>query len=144
MNLPFELNYYLKNGVVRKITPDISRANFLFEESQKSFEGLKIRVEKIGIDEFSANSIIKDIHDIILQILRSKMLFAGLSASGNYAHEAEVSYMNFLGFNQSQISFVNTLRKSRNGINYYGKMFEKGYANDCYKFLKMNSKRFGL
>ena len=63
------------------------------------------------------------------------MLKEGLIASGNYAHEAEVSYMNELKFTDYEISFVNVLRSSRNGINYYGKIFEEDYAKECYNFL---------
>ncbi len=144
MKLPFEFNYYLEKGIVRKIKPDVSRANFLYNESKKSFKGLKIRVEKLGIDEFSANSIIKDIYDIIMQMVRSKMLIHGLVASGNYAHESEVAYLRELKFTDLEISFVNILRASRNGINYYGRMFDKNYAMDCYNFLELTSNHLGL
>ncbi len=118
---PTRFQLLSKKGITRKITPDISRANFLSKESKKSLRGLKNRVEKLGIDEFSANSIIKDIHDIIIQTIRSKILMQGFSSSGNYAHEAEVAFMKKLGFSEYKISFVNNLRSSRNGINYYEK-----------------------
>jgi len=138
----FEFEYYLKKGIVKKRRPEKSRAEFLIEESKKSLIGLKLRVEKMGIDKFNANSIIKDIHDIIVQSLRAKMLLAGFYASGNYAHEAEVAYMKKLEFNDFEISFVNVLRASRNGINYYGKSFEEKYAKECYAFLIKNYKKF--
>jgi len=134
--------YYIKKGIIKKRKPDKSRAEFLIEESKKSFKGLKIRVGKLGIDQYSANSIIKDVHDIIIQSLRAKMLLEGLYASGNYAHEAEVAYMKELKFNEFDVSFVNTLRASRNGINYYGKIFEEKYAEECYKFLIKNRNKF--
>lgn len=132
---PFDFNYYLEQGVVRKQSPNIPRAEFLTTETSKAFIGLKTRIEKLGIDEFSANSIIKDIHDIIVQKIRAKMLLEGFNASGNFAHEAEVAYMAVLKFSDYEISFVNELRKARNGITYYGKMFSEKYAEDCYKFL---------
>jgi len=144
VKLPFEFSYYLKKGIVKRISKDISRSEFLYNESKKSYKGLKIRVNKLGIDEFSANSIIKDIHDIIIQIIRAKMLLKGFIASGNYAHEAEVSYLRELDFTDAEISFVNVLRASRNGINYYGKIFEKDYAKECYEFLKVASVKFGI
>jgi len=144
MKLPFGFDYYMKKSIVRKISPDVSRADFLLEESKKSFKGLRLRIRKLGIDEFSANSIIKDVHDIIMQSLRAKMLLAGFSASENFAHEAEVSYMRPLKFSDFDISFVNTLRASRNRINYYGKIFEEKYAKECYNFLKSNHEKFGI
>lgn len=135
MNIPFDFNYYIKEGIVRKHSPIIPRAEFLIKETQKSFIGLTERVEKIGINEFNANSIIKDIHDIIIEKIRAKMLLDGYNASGNFAHEAEVSYMRNLGCSDFEMSFVNELRQARNGINYYGKMYESNYAKLCYDFL---------
>lgn len=114
------------------------------KESKKSFKGLKERVIQMKINELNSNSIIKDIHDIIIQSIRSKMLSKGFSASGNYAHEAEVAYLKKLNFVEFEISFINTLRASRNGINYYGKIFEKEYAQECYLFLKKISKKINL
>src|SRR3989344_6815526 len=135
MNLPFDFNYYLNEKIVRKQSPNIPRAEFLIKETQKSFIGLKNRVEKLGIDEFNANSVIKDIHDIIIEKIRAKLLLDGYNSSGNFAHEAEVSYMKNLLFSDFEISFVNELRQARNGITYYGKIYEKEYAKSCYEFL---------
>ena len=135
MNLPFDFNYYLNEKIARKQSPNIPRAEFLIKETQKSFIGLKNRVEKLGIDEFNANSVIKDIHDIIIEKIRAKLLLEGYNASGNFAHEAEVAYMKNLSFSDFEVSFVNELRQARNGINYYGKLYEKDYAKSCYKFL---------
>lgn len=135
MNLPFDFKYYLKEKIVRKQSPNIPRAEFLIKETQKSFIGLKNRVEKLGIDEFNANSVIKDIHDIIIEKIRAKMLLDGYNASGNFAHESEVAYMKNISFSDFEVSFVNELRQARNGITYYGKIYEKDYAKSCYEFL---------
>lgn len=135
MNLPFNFEHYIAQGIVKKQSANFPRAEFLNKESEKSFIGLKNRVEKMKIDEFNANSIIKDIQDIILEKIRAKMLLNGFNASGNFAHEAEVSYMYQLNFSDYEISFVNELRQARNGITYYGKLYEVSYADKCYKFL---------
>jgi hypothetical protein len=135
MNLPFNFEHYITQGIVKKQSSNSPRAEFLNKESEKSFIGLKNRVEKMKIDEFNANSIIKDIQDIILEKIRAKMLLEGFNASGNFAHEAEVSYMYKLNFSDYEISFVNELRQARNGITYYGKLYEVNYADKCYKFL---------
>ncbi len=135
MNLPFKFDYYIEHGIVKKQSPNPSRAEFLIKEADKSFIGINNRVEKLGIDEFSANSLIKDIHDVIVQKIRAKMLLNGFNASGNFAHEAEVAYMKILNFSDYEASFVNELRKARNGITYYGRMFDNSYAEECYKFM---------
>ena len=140
----FEFEYYIKKGIVRKINPDFSRAEFLSLEADKSFIGLKNRIQKIKIDEFNSNSILKDIYDIIMEKIRSKMLKKGYYATGNYAHEAEVSFMKELGFSEYEISFTNELRQARNSITYYGKMFDKDYAKKVYDFLIKIKDSLGL
>ncbi|MFH1500402.1 MAG: hypothetical protein ABIE22_00460 [archaeon] len=126
---------YLKKGIVKKQRPDMSRANFLIQESDKSFLGLKQRVEKLKINDLNANSIIKDAHDIVLELVRSKMLLQGYSASGFSAHEAEVAYMGKLGFSKVETDFMNEIRFLRNRILYYGKSLDKEYAEKVYAFL---------
>lgn len=135
MNLPFDFEYYIVQGIVKKQSPNFPRAEFLSKESDKSFIGLKARVEKMGINEFNANSIIKDIQDIILEKIRTKMLLAGFNATGNFFHEAEIAYMSQLKFADHEIAFANELRQARNGITYYGKLYEVRYADKCYEFL---------
>ena len=107
MRLPKEFDYYLGKGVIRKITPDKSRAEFLLKESEVSLEGLMERVDIIGINEKNANSIIKDCYDIIMEMLRASLLLEGYFSSGSYSHEAEVSYLQKLGFPESEIFFLN-------------------------------------
>jgi hypothetical protein len=141
MIVPFNFDYYLKKGIIKKITPDVPRAKFLLSESENSFIGLKKRVEKMGIDDFNSNSIVKDVQDIILERIRAEMLKKGFSASGNYSHEAEVSFLEEMSFKENEISFINALRKARNGITYYGTIFDKNYALKCFDFLlKIKSK----
>lgn len=128
---------YLKEGIVKKQRAELPRARFLIEESEKSFLGLKRRIKNEGIDSLNANSIIKEIHDIIIELIRAKMLLDEFSASGNYAHEAEISYLRALGFSDKEVLMANELRKARNGITYYGKMFEVDYARQSYSFLEV-------
>lgn len=57
---------FIKQGVVKKQSPDESRAEFLINEAKNSFEVLNEKVEKIGITNKTANSIIKDCYDILM------------------------------------------------------------------------------
>ena len=127
---------FLELGIVRKRSPDKSRARFLLEESERSVRWVNDVVEKIGINESSKNSIIKDCYDAIMEAIRAKMLIDGYNASGAGAHEAEVSYMKILGFNEKDVNFADQLRYFRNGILYYGKTFDKEYAKEAVNFLK--------
>ncbi len=64
------------------------------------------------------------------------MLLNGFSTTGKGAHEAEVSYLTEIGFNDKDVNFANDLRFSRNGIMYYGKRFDKAYALKVIYFTK--------
>jgi hypothetical protein len=140
MRLPQPFDDYLKKKIVRKNTPDKSRAKFLLNESDNSFKGLKERIDKMGINKYNANSIIKDCYDIIMEIIRAKMLFDGYASSGLSAHEAEVSYLKILGFKDNKVEFINELRYFRNSITYYGKILDKEYAIKVVDFLTNNHK----
>jgi hypothetical protein len=135
MNLPKNFEHYLGIRVVRKVSIDKPRANFLINESDISLEGLKERIKIIGINDKNSNSIIKDCYDIIMEKLRARMLLEGFHASGNFAHEAEVSFLKKLNFPESEVSFLNDLRYFRNSVTYYGKLLDKEYAQKVYEFL---------
>ncbi|MFH1249073.1 MAG: hypothetical protein V1660_02885 [archaeon] len=64
MRLPREFKEYLKEGTIKKVSPDKPRAKFLVNESKNSLEGLKERVQKLGINGKNANSIVKDCYDV--------------------------------------------------------------------------------
>lgn len=136
MKLPNEFEFYISKGIIRNISPDTSRAEFLMKEAEISLEGLYERIKVMGINNKNANSIIKDCYDIIMEIIRAKLLILGYLSSGRYAHEAEVSYLRKLGFPDGEISFLNELRFFRNSITYYGKLLDTEYAQKVYEFLK--------
>jgi len=141
MKLPREFEYYIRAGIIRKSAPNKPRAEFLIEESKLSLEGLNEIVKIIGINDKNANSVVKDCYDIMMELIRAKLLLEGYSSSGNYAHEAEISYLNELKFLENDISFLNELRYFRNSITYYGKILDKEYAKKVYDFLNKIIKR---
>jgi hypothetical protein len=136
MKMPKEFEHYLSMGIAIKISPDFQRADFLIKESDNSLAGLTERVEKIGINDRNANSIVKDCYDIIIELIRAKLLTDGYSSSGSYAHEAEVAYLQELSFEENDIVFMNELRYFRNSVTYYGKILDKEYAQKVYDFLE--------
>lgn len=136
MNPLKKFEEYLAEGMAKRCAIDRSRAEYLVSEARLSLEGLSEIMEKIGINDKNANSIIKECHDILLEITRAKMLLDGFCASGKGAHESEVAYFAKMGFNQNDVDFLNKLRYFRNGITYYGKIFSKEYAGQVFSFLK--------
>lgn len=126
---------FIRNGIVKKQTPDNSRAEFLVKESKQGYSSLLERIQKIEITEINANDYIKSCHDILMEIIRAKMLLDGYNASGFGAHEAEVSYLRVLGFSENDVQFADQLRFFRNGMLYYGTLLDKTYALEVLKFL---------
>jgi len=127
---------FLINGVVKKQFPDKLRAESLIEESDRKFKNLKRIIEKIGIDDENSNDIVEDCHDILFGIIRAILLSRGFNASGKGSHEAEVSFLIDLNFSENEIDFIDKLRYFRNGILYYGKRFDKEYAEKVIQFTK--------
>ena len=127
---------FVSSGIVKKQAPDISRANFLVNESQKSYLFLSNVKKSLGISDENANAIIKMCYDIVMELVRAKMLLDGYNASGFGAHEAEVSYVRKLGFSENEVQFLDQLRYFRNGVLYYGKVLDKKYAETALTFLE--------
>ena len=125
---------FLKEKIVKKQLPDKSRADFLIKESEMSYNLLNKKVKLLGISNQTANDLIKSCYDIIMEIIRAKMLIEGYNATGQGAHEAEVSYLRILGFNETEVQFADQLRFFRNGMLYYGTSFDKEYAENVIQF----------
>jgi len=128
----------IKLGVVKKQSPNKSRAEFLVKESEQNYSFLLDLLEKIKLDEKNANNFIKPCYDILMEIIRAKMLLEGYDASGLGAHEAEVCYLGILGFKEQDIKFLNQIRFFRNGMLYYGTILDKEYAEKVIEFTKRN------
>ena len=136
MNLPKEFEEYVKQGIIKKCSINKPRADFLINESDKSLRGLNKRLDAMDIDDDNANSIIKDCYDILMELIRAKLFLSGYSSAGQFANEAEVSYLKKLDFTDNQISFLNDLRYFRNSITYYGKILSTEYAKQVVEFTK--------
>jgi len=131
-----EFEHFLKKGIVKKISIDKLRAESLIEEADRKFNQLKRILTKIGVDNENANDIVEISYDLLLGLIRAKMFLEGFSASGFGAHEAEVSFLYKLEFTEKEIEFIQKLRFFRNGIMYYGKKFDKEYAEKVISFME--------
>jgi hypothetical protein len=119
--------------IVKKQSPDNERAKNLILESEdklKFFEKVK---DKLGANELNSNYVIETCYDILIELLRAKMLILGYKTD---SHEAEISYMRNLDFSENEVTFMNQLRYFRNGIKYYGRKLDKEYAEKIIDFLK--------
>jgi len=127
---------FIKENIVKKQSIDRSRAEFLIKESENSYNNLLEMIEKLELADINANMFIKSCHDILMELIRAKMLLDGYNASGFRAHEAEVSYMRILGFDEKDVQFADQMRYFRNGILYYGTSLDSEYAEKVVEFTK--------
>jgi len=125
---------FVQERIAKKQSVDKSRARFLLQESDNSYEFLLEKIKKILLTDKNANDFVKSCHDIIMEIIRANMLLRGYNASGFGAHEAEVSYMRVLGFDEKTVQFADQIRYFRNGMLYYGAMLDKEYAEKVIAF----------
>ncbi|MFH1325430.1 MAG: hypothetical protein ABIH49_01510 [archaeon] len=129
---------FLKKGVIRKQSQEIPRARNLVFEAERRKRNLNELIRKIGLKEDNSNEIIEDCYSILMCLIRAKMSFEGYKSFGYSAHEAEVSFMQKIGFIEKDIEFTDQLRRFRNQINYEGKKFDKEYARKVIEFIKKN------
>jgi len=129
---------FIKDKIVKIQTHDKSRAEFLSKEAQNSYSFLIEMINKIGVRQDNANDYVKSCYDILMELIRAKMLLDGYNATGQGAHEAEVSYLRILGFKENDVQFADQIRYFRNGMLYYGTIIDKEYAEKVIVFLKKN------
>ncbi|HZX45268.1 MAG TPA: hypothetical protein VFF28_06310 [Candidatus Nanoarchaeia archaeon] len=131
---PFES--FIKEEIVRKISVDTQRAKSLIIESERKMRSINLQLEKIGIVDDNTNDYVEQCFDSLMNLVRAKLYMIGYSASGQGAHEAEVSYLRELGFSEKDVQFADQLRYFRNGILYYGTSLDKEYADKVLEFTK--------
>ncbi len=127
---------FLRKEIVKKTFSDNFRVNSIIDEAERKLIFFKRdMLGKIGIVDDNANDFIEKMYDILIELVRAKMLKDGFKAQGKGAHEAEVSYMRKIDFSEADVSFMNELRYFRNGIKYSGRRMDKEYAERVLKFL---------
>lgn len=126
---------FIRYGVVKRQSPDKSRAEFLIKESEQDYSFLLELMKHFEITEKNANNFVKSCYDILMEAIRARLLLDGYNASGISAHEAEVSYMRTLSFAEKDVQFADQLRYFRNGMLYYGAIMDKEYAEKVVGFL---------
>ena len=129
---------FIRLRIVKKQNPDKSRARFLFLEAEQNYKYLLKLVKKMGVENLNANDYVKKCYDILMEIIRAKMLLDGYNASGFEAHKAEVAYLKVLGFKEKDVKFADQMRYYRNGMVYYGTILDKEYAEKVLEFTKRN------
>lgn len=89
-------------------------------------------------EKWNHNVICEQCYDIIMELIRAKMIAKGYNSS---SHEAEVSYLKILEFNDSDIKLMDELRYYRNGTKYYGTILNIEYTEKIISFLEKHYKK---
>jgi len=129
---------FIEKGTVKKQSPNKIRVKFLIKEAEKDYSFLLQLLSHFEITNENANSFIKSGYDILMEIIRAKMLLDGFNASGFEAHKAEVAYLRILKLEEKEVRFVDQMRYYRNGMLYYGTSLDKEYAEKVIEFTKKN------
>jgi hypothetical protein len=138
-----EFGEFVRNGIVKKQSPNKNRALSLVKEAEGKKAFLSLSLNSIPKENMNPNFIADYCYDILMEIIRAKMFIDGYNSGSS--HEAEVSYMIILGFSEADASFMDELRYYRNGIKYYGTILERTYAEKVLAFMNRNySKLKGL
>lgn len=127
---------FLRSGVAKRRPPNFARARSLIEGSGRRLKFLEDVSGKIELSDTNTDIFIEACYDALIELVRARLHADGFYCSGEGAHEAEVSYMQNMGFSESETRFMNELRANRNGIMYYGRSFGKAYAEKVLDFLK--------
>jgi len=127
---------FIEDGTVAKTTANMPRAKSLTGEAERRKKFLNEMLEKIGMNDDNANYFIESSYDVLISLIRAKLLAHGFTSSGKGAHEAEVSFMRRLDFPENDVRFMNDLRYYRNGILYYGERFNADYGKKAVDFME--------
>ena len=125
---------FVSIGIVKKQSPNRQRALSLIKEAEEKEKFLDVSLKKIPTEQMNTNFIVDYCYDIMMELIRAKMFIDGYNA-GN-SHEAEVSYMEKLGFSNIEVRFMDEIRYYRNGTKYYGTIVEKEYAFKVLHFME--------
>jgi len=127
---------FIKEGIVKKVSPNFNRAKNLVAQSKRKVESLNDFLKKAGVNDKNANDYVESCYDLIMYLVRAKMLLKGYNATGLGAHEAEISYMRILEFNENDVQFADQMRYFRNGMLYYGTRIDKEYAEKVIEYTR--------
>ena len=127
---------YQEQGTMRKCRINTERAKSLINSSERKMRSLNTNLKKVGITEDNANDYAEYCYDALMLLIRAALYLEGYFASGQGAHEAEVSYLRILGIPENDARFMNQLRFFRNGMLYYGTVIDKEYAEKVIGFTK--------
>ncbi len=125
-----QIQYLIREGLLRKKSVDISRIKSLLEASQENV----LVVLKIPINEKSSTMIFRELYESIRQIGDAKWLSLGYEPR---SHELSMNILTEEDIkNRMQLQRLNRFREIRHDANYRGYKITKNQANEIVEFWK--------
>src|SRR3989344_2878047 len=109
---------YLREGTVRKQSPDKLRARSLLLESKDSYKILLSIAAEMGVNDDNANHVIKNAYDIVMELIRAKMLMDGFATTGKGANEVRYFRNGIMGRNLTRNMLVKSSGFSKEYIQH--------------------------
>ena len=115
-----------------KITPDKERAKSIVKMAETTLE----IVRSIDSSQFSSH-VTKEYYDVIREFMTATLLLDGYKTYGEGAHKKLIEYFQYYGkgLTEYEISIIDSLRITRNKIEYDGFFVEKGYLERKIKYI---------
>jgi len=88
---------FLESGTVKRRSSDRARAKSLIEEAESRLRFLNELIQKIPVSDENANYFVESVYDVLISLIRARLLIDGFNSSGEGSHEAEVAYMRRMG-----------------------------------------------
>lgn len=124
-----DFEYFIAKGDVKRQTKNEILAKALLRGSADRLSFIK----RLGLSEENAKYIVENSYDVIRELIEARLSIDGFKS---YSHEATILFLKkFPEFKESEISFIDNLRKIRNGIKYYGKEAHVNEAKTALNFL---------
>lgn len=123
-----EFEFYLKEGKVKRKTPDFELSKSLINDSKTRLE----KIKKLEIKEFS-KIIFENAYDSLRDALDALLAAEGYKS---YSHEASIAYLKKHAFEDSTLKELDNFRYLRNSSKYYGKDISKDEAKMILDFCR--------
>lgn len=125
-----EFEYYLKNDLVKKGSPDKGEAEALINKAEGR---LNFSIKTRAINENTSPYIFEDIYECLREAAQSLMSLKGYKP---YSHEALVAFLKeFFNFKESDINSINRYRILRNKTVYKGEIVSVETCKESLRFL---------
>ncbi len=112
-----EFEYYLKKGVVKKVSKDINLAKSLLKDIEIRMK----QINKLNKKDF-AKIIYENIYDSIRDFCDSLLALEGYKS---YSHQASIIFLKKYGVDNALITKIDIARNLRNESKYYGEEIKK-------------------